>query len=189
MADEAWAPVPGETPQAFTAFCAYRDQVRGGRSIDRAFREQDPSKTRSKPPKNGRAPGQWFDWSARFKWVERAAAWDAEQDRIKRQALRDEIERTARRHIQVAGTFERLVVQRLQKFNERDIAGLTAAELIRWFEAAVKIQRQALGLQDEQKINMTVVFKRAQELAEQYGVTVEEIMAEADTLDTSHALQ
>lgn len=183
MAESVWEQLPGETPRAFGAFAAYRDLDRSERSIRAAYRRHTGREHANQ------ATGTWYIWSSQFHWIERAAAWDAELDRAKRQALREEVERLARRHLNVAGVFESLVVQRLQKFNEQAIAGLTPGELAKWFEMAVRIQRQALGLQDEQKINMTVVFQRAQELAEQYGVSVEEIMAEAELAAENHATQ
>lgn len=76
MADP-WTKRRAESKEAFDAFQHY---LREG-SIDAAY-------ARAKPDQNQigkRAPAQWFQWSAKYEWVARAAAYAdhlAEQDRL-----------------------------------------------------------------------------------------------------------
>ncbi len=83
---EPWEWQPAETPKAFAAFCAYRDMPPETRSIRHAWeavRGQAPRQTGTGP----RAARQWHDWSAKYGWVARSAAWDREQDGIVRARL------------------------------------------------------------------------------------------------------
>lgn len=69
MVDEKpiWQRIEGETDKAFDAFCKYRN-LGADRSIEKAFQQyQNSTKT---------VPGYWKEWSAKFDWVERAAAYD-----------------------------------------------------------------------------------------------------------------
>jgi hypothetical protein len=89
-----WDRLSKESARAYSAFCLYRD-FGSKRSIDAAF-PQPPAASRRQ-----RAPRTWFDWSRRFRWVERAQAWDAHLVRLsvkeKEQAARREAERWAER--------------------------------------------------------------------------------------------
>jgi hypothetical protein len=170
-----WERQPGESTQAFAAFVIYRD-LGAARSLRASY-------ARQKGVEDGpelRANGRLYAWSADHNWVERAAAWDAEQDRIRRQAHQEEVAAMSRRHVQVARLFQNQVVKRFQALTDNEVMALKPFELAKFFELAVKVEREALGQHDERNINLTVIFRRAQELAEQLGVTVQEIMAEAE---------
>ncbi|MEJ7615824.1 MAG: hypothetical protein WKF30_02360 [Pyrinomonadaceae bacterium] len=73
---KAWDRWPREPPKAWAAFVAYRDQAE-----TRSF-----AKTRESLGKRSGYERVIEAWSSRWRWVQRAAAWDAEQDRIKRAA-------------------------------------------------------------------------------------------------------
>ena len=66
-----WDRQPGESTQAYAAFCRYRD---GGkdRSIDAAWRTATGQQQGNK-----RATGRWTNWSFMHDWTTRAAAYDA----------------------------------------------------------------------------------------------------------------
>ncbi len=73
----SWFRVEGEGTQAFDAFQHYLFLEPRERSLDKAFEQsqnQNGIKTVSKKPK--RRPNQWGVWSQKFKWVERAQAYD-----------------------------------------------------------------------------------------------------------------
>lgn len=65
-----------ESAPAFRAFAIYRD-LGASRSLANAYSEY-----RGHAP--GIAPGQWNLWSGKYRWVERAAAYDAFLDAEKR---------------------------------------------------------------------------------------------------------
>jgi hypothetical protein len=79
-----------------------------------------------------------------WRWRERAEAWDAELDRIKRQTEARETEAMARRHVQIALAIQEKAVQRLVAMRPEE---LTPSELVRWIVAAVQLERQARGLE------------------------------------------
>lgn len=80
-----WDRQPGESDKAFAAFCAYRDL-----GPDRTH-----EKTREKLGKNSGYLRVLEAWSGRFRWMDRAAAFDAELDRQKLPAVIELHNRTA----------------------------------------------------------------------------------------------
>lgn len=84
-----WERREGETDPAWAAFIAYRDM-----GLDRS--------TAKVSRQVGKNKGLMDRWSSRHGWVERVAAWDAERDRVKREAELDETEAMGRRHAQQA---------------------------------------------------------------------------------------
>jgi hypothetical protein len=170
-------PAPFESARAFAAFCTFRD-MGSGRSVRAAERLHKGGD--QKPRQN--ASGRWWIWAARFQWVSRALLWDAEQDRIKRAAAREELIAMSKRHVQMAMLFQSKVIDRLQSFTSEDVARLTPLELIRWFEIAVKIEREARGIQDASKVNWSVVVAEVRAMADQHGVDFNELMEEAHRL-------
>src|SRR5688500_7781565 len=83
-----WARTSGESPQAFTAFAAYRD-LGPSRSTRKVAQELS---------KSGALIARW---SAAHDWVRRAAAWDADQDRRMREAQQAEAAEIGRRHARI----------------------------------------------------------------------------------------
>jgi hypothetical protein len=66
-ARKPWDRMDGEPSEPFIAFAFYRDMP-PPRSIRKAYREYCPGATTS---------GSWFNWSTKYKWKERLAAFDA----------------------------------------------------------------------------------------------------------------
>ena len=75
----SWERLPNETPRAYHAFCIFRD-LGPDRSQDKAY-ARDCDERGRKPAK---APGSWSKWSIKYKWVERAEAYDDWLDEEKR---------------------------------------------------------------------------------------------------------
>lgn len=74
----AWTRQEGESTTNYEAFCAYRD-MGNERSLAKVGE------------KLGKSTALMERWSAKFNWVERAAAWDVEADRLATQKLLKEI--------------------------------------------------------------------------------------------------
>jgi hypothetical protein len=68
MAD--WEQLEGESKQHYSWFLAYRN-LGPTRTLDRAYQV-------TKGDQEVRAPGPWATASSRYRWVERAAAWDVD---------------------------------------------------------------------------------------------------------------
>jgi len=85
----------GEGIRAFEAFCRYRD-LGPPRSLDRAWTENKTANQITN--RRTRCPTHWQDWSRQWKWVERAASYDAhlhEEQRAVRTAKLREFENSA----------------------------------------------------------------------------------------------
>lgn len=126
---EPWERQPNETPRAYEAFTVYRDLGRG-RSIAKAAR------------KEGKAKVTWEKWSRANNWVERVAAWDAEQDRISRQAQLDDIKKMRKRHADLASAMLIKAARALQRIPEDEIK---AADISRMVDTASKLERISRG--------------------------------------------
>jgi hypothetical protein len=125
---------PGESARAFAAFTAYRDLPAGDRSVTKA------AKTIGKSAK------MLYGWSAQHHWADRAEAWDADQDKVGRQARLDAIKEANERHVRTAQAMLREVEAAIP---------LSAAALCKspnavavWAQAAIKIERDALGMEE-----------------------------------------
>lgn len=124
-----WERQPGETIKAFEAFSVYRD-LGVNRSIEKAGKALGKSRVTLEP------------WSAKFLWVKRAAAWDAEQDRVARQAQLDEIKKMRKRHASLASAMLVKAAKALQRIPEDEIK---AGDVSRMVETAAKLERISRG--------------------------------------------
>ncbi len=130
-----WERQPGEPARAFAAFAVYRD-CGGRRSLAEACRRfyGDGGST---------AKVRCLErWSATWRWVERAGAWDAELDRQSRRKLVEAVEAMHQRHAQEAVEFQTKALDRLRKLSVDD---LTPAQVLAFFIEAVKVERTARG--------------------------------------------
>ena len=123
---------PGESARAFAAFQAYRDLPAGTRSVAKA------AKTIGKSPKT------LYGWSQQQDWEFRAAAWDAEQDKVGRQARLDAIREANERHVQMA----QAMLAEVEAAIPLSASALCKSPnaLAIWAQAAIKIERDALGM-------------------------------------------
>ena len=126
---EPWECQDGETAKAYAAFCAYRD----------LGPERSLSKTGAVLGKN---PGGLEEWSSKNEWVKRAAAWDAEQDRIARKAQLDEIVKMRKRHAKLASDMLTKAAKALDHLPEEEIK---ASDLSRMVDVASKLERLSRG--------------------------------------------
>jgi hypothetical protein len=116
-----WEQQPGETPDAYAGFVGYRD------SEDRRVGEHGA---------NSR------NWSSMWSWGYRAYQWDLHMARVDQEEMvryrrrMNERQRTAARYAQ------QQIVQWLQNLNP---AKLKPAEAARWWEIAVRVEREAAG--------------------------------------------
>lgn len=130
-----WEPQDGETTEAFRAFAVYRDLPISERSIARAV-----EKLREKGIRANKRHSE--TWSSRWRWVARAEAWDAEQDRVFRVEMLAERRRMARQHVRIAGAMIAKGVQRLQSLQPD---ALDVKETIAMLDKGASIERAVLG--------------------------------------------
>lgn len=134
-----WDRLPNETAKQYEAFCVYRDlkniaDPTSRRSIERAGEILGKSSRTIEP------------WSSTNNWVERAEAWDEDQERIKREiaqkVMQEDIRRMLKRQAE-AGKFAQVkAVKALNKIPEEDIKPSDAARLL---DVGSKLERIARG--------------------------------------------
>ena len=126
---EPWERQKGETSRAYEAFCVYRD-LGADRSINKTSRKLSKNRTTI------------AEWSAKYDWVKRCEAWDAEQDRIARQAQITEIKKMRKRHAELATAMLVKAAKALQKIPEDEVK---ASDVSRLVETASKLERISRG--------------------------------------------
>lgn len=126
---EPWERQPEETTKAFEAFRVYRD-LGTERSIAKAGRQLGKNRVTLE------------GWSSKFNWVERVAAWDAEQDRIARQEQIKAIKAMRNRH---AGMAKAMIVKAGRALNRIPEEEIKASDISRMIEVATKLERISRG--------------------------------------------
>lgn len=126
---QPWELMEGETAKPFEAFCIYRD-LGPGRSMSQVAKQL------------GKSQALMERWSTTYDWVKRATAWDAEQDRIARQAQVDEIIKMRKRHAKLACDMLTKAAEALEVLPKSEIK---AADLSRMVDVASKLERLSRG--------------------------------------------
>ncbi|MFB6643125.1 hypothetical protein ACFCYF_38545 [Streptomyces chartreusis] len=159
---ESWERQPGESATAWEAFACYRD-LGLSRSITKVAETLRKARTLIER------------WSVAHQWVLRAEAWDREQDRLWRGERQQAAREVARRHARLASAAQAKLVAQLQQL---DPARLTPADVIRWLEVTVRIERQAYGID----LAETASGPAVPEVADVTGLTDEERRARMEQL-------
>ena len=136
MADP-WERQPEETPDAWAAFVQYRDM---GSNRSTAKVAQALGKTKTIMDR----------WSSKHAWVRRCLAWDNEQDRQWREEQTAARKRMAERQAATAAAAQNKIAQFIV---DLDPTRLTPTEAARWYEVAVKVERQARGEPDRVEVS------------------------------------
>ena len=124
-----WERVSGESPEAWKAFQAFRD-LGQDRTI-RAAAEQI-----------GRGKSTLDKYSMDFAWMDRAAAWDREQDRQVQKAQLAAIRQMRKRHADLAMAALGKTARALARISEDEFK---AADIARLMEVASRLERLARG--------------------------------------------
>ena len=126
---DAWERQQGESTRAYEAFALYRDM-----GADRSLRKVVQSLNKNLTT--------IAEWSTKYEWVKRVAEWDAEQDRIARNAQIEEIKKMRKRHAEVANSMIIKAARALNRMKEEDIR---PADISRFIEVASKLERLSRG--------------------------------------------
>lgn len=129
-----WERQERETPKAFDAFCVYRDMPPQERSASKAATIV------------GKSYSLLQQWSQKYGWVDRAAAWDEENDRIKREADQkaqiEAIKEMRKRHTKVAVK----MIDKAEAAIDEILAGeIKPADIPRIVDIATKLERISRG--------------------------------------------
>jgi hypothetical protein len=128
-----WMKLNEETPKAYEAFCIYRD-LGPGRTIPAVQAEY------SKSPSYIR---QLHEWSSKYDWVDRAAAYDVMVDEKRVEASIDKAVRAAAKHASAA---EKLIDKGLEALAAKDATNVTVDGIRGLIGDGVRLQRLSLGL-------------------------------------------
>lgn len=141
---DIWARLPTEPPIAFDVFRRYRDMPAHGRSLDAVANELRGTTEAPICPSGRRRRTRTRriqHWSIQWRWVERAAAWDAHVDAEVQRRLIEAAVEMAHRHATAARAIQERAVRRLI---ELDPAELTPADVLRWMLAGCKLEAQSM---------------------------------------------
>lgn len=126
---EPWERQKGESARAYEAFTTYRD-MGAGRSHNKVVQ------------KLGKNRATISLWSSKYDWVKRVNAWDAEQDRITRQAQIEEIKKMRKRHADLANAMLVKAAKALHRIPDDEVK---AGDVSRMVETAAKLERISRG--------------------------------------------
>ena len=126
---DPWERQEGESTKAYEAFCIYRDL-----GINRSIAKVVKTLGKSKALLEG--------WSSKYDWVERAAQWDSEQDRVARQQQLEDIKKMRKRHAELASTMLSKAAEALQHLQPEEIK---ATDVSRMVDVASKLERVSRG--------------------------------------------
>lgn len=129
---EAWDQQPGELDRNYGLFAMYRDH--GRLRTVKQIAEMTGVVTYNAMTRIGRYN----------KWAERAALWDAEQDRITAIRLQSQREDMAKAHQKAA---QKLMKKALDRLENLAVDSISPHALILMIDTAAKIERAALGLE------------------------------------------
>lgn len=160
VARPLWEPEIGWSPPRVEAFSLYRDL-----GLSRSL-----SKVSEKLEKDPSLIGKW---SMQDKWVQRVAAYDAELDRVRRDARADEIEKVSRKHaraleasISVLAAPALELARRMEEEETKIDASTSVYELAAATDRAAKVlpsliqaSRLVHGLTTE-KVDSSVTFRK-----------------------------
>jgi hypothetical protein len=128
-----WERQPDETAKPYEAFCVYRDM-----GTERSLRKVSE--------RLGKSETLMARWSTKNNWVERAAAWDDEQERIEREITqkqqREDIKKMRKRHAALATQMLLKAATALSSLKEEDVK---AADISRMVDVASKLERISRG--------------------------------------------
>ena len=134
---ESWERLPGESGAAFSAFCAYRDY-----GLERTIRKAVES-TEKEEPVRGKHYRTWLNWSAQFRWRERAADYDRYTEKLKQAEFRKTVEAQGEKQREVTAKMLDVVSKKLDAMIPEKLSQDNVAE---WAETAIRLEREAAGL-------------------------------------------
>ena len=145
---QPWERQPGEPPRAWAAFTTYRDMAAHERSLVKVGQTF------------GRTARYVEDLSSRWRWVGRTAAWDNEQDRVKRVAAIKAVEDMARRQVGMGLLMQKKAADRLNKMTDDEVMTLSVWEVIRLAEAGARLERLGRGQPEAYAASAVTVEQR-----------------------------
>lgn len=141
--NEEWERQHGEPPKAWAAFVIFRDMGE----------ERGVTKVRDV------AGGLYrhstlLGWAEKFRWVERARAWDNYVDRRRVAAFLKEQEEMMRRHVRAGRTLQDRGLEYVEEQladPEQRAKEMSPSSALRFIDTGVQLERKGMGVDDETK--------------------------------------
>lgn len=143
-----WEKQVWETSLSYAVFCVFRD-LGPTRTVSNAVKHFTEQVGRSVLPKNVQS------WANTYYWHERAEAYDAYIDAIKREEREEKIREMVERHANIAMKALDKVAKRLDSLEPEKITPMT---LVKLFDVSTKVERLSRGEPAEEE-NREVVIK------------------------------
>ncbi len=137
-----WESMPGEPARWYARFERYR-LAGPARSLLGTFNAQRADKGM---PHRGCVPGAWAEAARRWRWRERADAWDEEERRQSRAAHAAKTREMHERHAQEARGLQAKAIERLRGLRPEELG---PAHVLHFLAAAAKLERLAVGELDD----------------------------------------
>src|SRR6516165_6938733 len=131
---EPWDRQDGEPNLWFARFESYR-LAGPGRSVAGTWMGEGARKGKRR---QGGIPGAWSRAAARWRWKQRAEAWDEHERQKAREAHAQGVAEMNQRHIQEAMALQAKGIERLKSLDLKD---MSAADVIRYLTEASKLER------------------------------------------------
>ena len=148
----------------------YRDMGPRERTLEKVeskLREQNGTATPLQPGGKKRRPsGGLTAWQSRHRWVERAKAWDQEQDRVGCEARLAEIRKMNERQAKAGLLAQGKAIARLNRMTDAEVENLTVSEAVTLLREGVRLERTARGepveiVKQENKTEHTLSLKKS----------------------------
>src|SRR6516165_7624450 len=133
-----WERQPGEPNRWFSRFECYR-LAGPGRSLQGAVNAE---KAQEGKKRHVNIPGAWSRAAIRWRWRQRAEAWDEHERQKARETHAREIAEMNARHIQEAKALQAKAIERLKSLELTDVS---ASDTVRYLTEATKLERTARG--------------------------------------------
>jgi len=181
--EHPWQRQPGESSRGFGRFCEYRD-LGANRSLSRLGRLH--------ADEAGWSLRALEELSVRWRWGARAAAWDEEQDRARRQAQLEAIQEMAERQARDGADMQKLARGAMARWLKTDpqtgqlvlARELGPSEACRLYVTGFQVERTARGEPtqvteqriageveyDDERIAAGIAFALAQSVADEPGM-------------------
>lgn len=137
---DEWERKPGESARAFRAFTIFRDMG------------DERGVTKVRDVGGGASLKTLMEWAEKWRWVDRANAYDRMLDRRRVKAQIEEIEAQARRQVIIGQTLQETGLSWVKEETatpEQRAKNLTAASALRYIDKGIELERQGLGVDEK----------------------------------------
>ena len=177
--ERQWLRLPDESAQAYSALRAYLDVDPAKRSIAAAYRQLKSLDADEKV----RVPGYFGPWAARFRWQQRADAWDAFLDQLAIVVNAEELAAARKQTAELSARLMGFVETELRRFESAPaMSSMATDERLRMQNAkAYTLARLAAALESAARARIAALDTSGQ--GGRSGAMSEPNLDESDNVD------